>query len=87
VGAYCVRVFARAQASLSPSGASLEVDLEVLHLLEVEQDPPVGGAVTGVAVAAASYGDLKPTLSGERDDVRDVGSVRNPDDERRVAVD
>jgi hypothetical protein len=43
--------------------------------------------VTGVAVAAASYGDLKPTLSGERDDVRDVGSVRNPDDERRVVVD
>ena len=84
---YCVRVFARTQASLSPSGASLEVDLEVLHLLEVEQDPPVRDAITCKAVTAASYGELKPTLSGERDDVRDVSTVRNPDDERWVAVD
>jgi hypothetical protein len=87
VGPYCVRVFARAQASLSPSGASLDVDLDLLHLREVEHDPPVRDAITCKTVTAAADGELKPALSGERDDARDVGRVRNPDDERWTAVD
>ena len=44
---------------------SIDVDLEVLHLREVEQDSPVGGAVTGGAVAAA-HGELQPARARAR---------------------
>src|SRR5215207_308632 len=64
----------------------LDIDLEVLHLREIEHDAAVGGAVTGGTVASATDGELQPTLACERDDARDVSRVRYPHDYRRVAV-
>src|SRR5215204_3804290 len=64
----------------------LAVDLEPLHLREIEHDSPIGDAVTGDAVAAATDGELQPALARERNHARDVGRVLNPDDERWAAV-
>ena len=72
---------------LGPGGAPLGVDLQRLHVREVEHDPAIGDAVTGDAVAAAADGELQPGLARERDDARDIGRVRGPDDDRRPAVD
>jgi hypothetical protein len=81
------RVLARGQTGFGPRGTPPDVDLEPLHLREVEHDAPFRGAVPGGAVAAAADGELQPALSRERDDARDVGSVLGPDDGRRSAVD
>jgi hypothetical protein len=50
------------------------------HLREVEHNSCFADAVTGEAVAAAADGERKPALARERDDVRDVGRVRDTDD-------
>jgi hypothetical protein len=82
----CSSVFARGQARLGPRGAPLGVDLEPLHLREVEDDSPIGDAVTGDAVAAAADGELQPALACERNHARDVCCVFSPDDECWAAV-
>jgi len=48
--------------------------------------PPLGDAVTGAAVAAAADGELPPGLSRARDDARNVGRVRHPDDDGWPAI-
>jgi hypothetical protein len=65
---------ARAATSCPASGARapLDIDLEVLHLREVEYYAAFRDAVTGEAVAAAADGEFQPVLPRERDDVRDV---------------
>ena len=55
-----------------------DVDLERLHVREVEHDAAVGDAVAGDAVAAAADGELQPGLARERDDARDVGRRPRP---------
>ncbi len=42
--------------------------------------------MTGEAVTAAANGELHAGLACKRDDVRDVGLVRGPDDDRWPAV-
>jgi len=55
------------QAGLGPRGVPLGVDLERIHLLEVENDPALGHAVAGAAVSTTSNGELRAGLAGERD--------------------
>ena len=66
------RVLACGETGLGPCSASGKVDLEVLHLREVEHDATICGAVTGEAVASALDGKLEPVLSRKGDDLRDV---------------
>jgi hypothetical protein len=68
-------IFARSQARLGPGGAAIGVDRERLHIGQVENDPAVGDAVPGDAVAAAADGQLQPGLARKRDDARDVSRV------------
>ncbi len=42
--------------------------------------------MTGDAVAATTDGELQPALTCQRDNMGDIGSVLNPDDERWAAV-
>ena len=57
-----------------------------LHRRQVEDDPALGRAVAGHAVAAAPDGELEPGLGRERHGPGDVGGVCRLDDEGRVAV-
>jgi hypothetical protein len=41
----------------------LGVDVQRLHVLQVEHDPALGGAVPGHAVAAAADGEFQPGLA------------------------
>ncbi len=81
------RVLAGSQTRLGPGGAPLGVDLEPLHVGQVDHDPALGRAVAGHAVAAASHGELQPVLAGVRDRSCDVVGVRDLDDRGRPAVD
>ena len=53
------------QSRLGPGCASVDVDLQCLHVREVEHDPALGHAVAGDAVAAAADGELQPGLARE----------------------
>ena len=77
----------RGQARLGPGGPSVDVDVELLHGPQIEHDPALGHAVTGIAVAAAPHRELQPRLAGEPQDARDVLRVGRPDDDRRPPVD
>ena len=54
-------VGAGGQAGLRPGGALLGVDLQGVHVGQIQHDPAVGGAVPGEAVAAAANGQLQPS--------------------------
>ena len=47
---------------------AVDVDVERLHVAQVEDDAAVGHAVAGAAVAAAADGELEAGLARERDD-------------------
>ena len=51
-------VVAGLHAGLRPGGAAVGVDLDRVHLGEVEDDPALGGAVPRAAVAAAAHREL-----------------------------
>ncbi len=78
-------VFDGGQSRFGPGSAPLDVDLQLLHVREVEHYASFGNAVD--AVTAATNGQLLPRLASERDDVSDVGGVCRSDDDRRPAVD
>ena len=80
-------VLARGQPGLGPGRASLGIDLECAHRGEIEDDPALGDAVSGGAVATAADGELRPGVASERDDARDVRGVGDADDHGRPAVD
>jgi hypothetical protein len=80
------RDLAGGQSRLCPRGATLDVDVERLHVTQVEHDPDVGGAVAGAAVAAAAHGELRAGLARQRDDRRDVGCVRDAHDHGRSGI-
>ena len=67
-------------AAVRPASAqavrAVGVDVERLHVAQVEDDAAVGRAVAGAAVAAAADGELEAGLAGERDGARHVGVVR-----------
>ena len=82
-----VRIPAGGQTAPGPGRTALDVDLQSVQVAEVEDDPALGRAVAGDAVAAASNRKLEAGLPCERDDPRDVERVGGPDDRRRPAVD
>ena len=75
------------QAGLGPGQPTLGVDVQALHRAEVEDDPALGRAVAGQAVAAAADRQLEAGLAGEDDGPRDVAGVGRLDDQRRATVD
>jgi hypothetical protein len=77
----------RGEAGLGPCRPSLDIDLEALHVREVEDDPALRHAVTGIAVPTASNRELEPGLAGEPHDVLDIVGIGHLDDHRRSAVD
>jgi hypothetical protein len=80
------RVFACGQACLGPCSAAFDIDVQRLHSGEIEYDSAFCGAVPGIAVAAAAYGELHSGLTRQRYDAGDVVRIRNPGDDRRPAV-
>ncbi len=81
------RVLRCGQPGLRPRGPPLHVDLERLHVPQVQHDPVIDHAVPGPAVAAASDGEREARVARERDDVGDVGRIRGPHDDERPAID
>ena len=79
-------VGAGGQAGLGPGGAAFGVEVQGIHGRQVEHDPALGGAVAGVAVAAAADGQLQPALGGQGHHPGDLGGVGRPGDGRRAAV-
>jgi hypothetical protein len=63
VGAGGGGVGAGGQARLRPGGALLRVDLQGVHVGQVQHDAAIGGAVPGEAVAAAADGEFQPGLA------------------------
>src|ERR687898_87354 len=55
----CLRHLTRGEAGLGPRGSPLGVDPQRFLLGEAEHDPPLGRAVPGAAVPAASNGQLE----------------------------
>ncbi len=71
---------ARRKPRLGPGGATLDVDVERAHVLEVEHDAVVPDAVARDAVAAAPNGEPGTGVAYERDDARNVGVVGDASD-------
>ena len=71
----------------APRRPALDVDVDALHVREVEHDPALADAVAGAAVAAAPDGQLEPGLAREAHDGYDVVDVGDLDDDRRPAID
>jgi hypothetical protein len=65
----------------------VRVDVDALHLGEVDQQRAVGDASPGDAVAAAADGDLEPALAREVDRGGDVARAPAAHDQRRPSVD
>src|SRR5439155_18116941 len=76
----------RGESGLGPCDAVLDVDVQSLHRREIEDDPALGGAVTGGAVAAAAHRELEAATAREADDPPDVGRVRGSDDGGGAAI-
>ena len=57
------RVFPGGESGFGPSRAVRDVDLDLLHVLEIENDPIVDDAVAGDAVPSASDGQLDSGLA------------------------
>src|SRR4029450_6495739 len=57
-----VREFGRGETRLGPSGAFLDIDVDRLHLREVEDDP-VGRTMAGDAMTAAANSELQAALT------------------------
>jgi hypothetical protein len=81
-----VRELGGGEAGLGPGRSGLGVDLDRLPPREVEDDPAVGHAVTGDAVAAAADRERQAALAGGGDDAGDVVVVRDANDDRRPTV-
>ena len=75
------------QAGLGPGRPGLGVDVETLHVAEVEHDPAVGRAVALRAVAAGPDREIQPGLARQGDDLLDVVDARDADDDGRAAID
>ena len=80
------RVLGGGQTRSGPGGPAVDVDLERLQVAQVEDDPAVGRAVAGAAVAAAPDRQLETGLARERDHLGDIVGIGDPDDDRRPVV-
>src|SRR5215216_94753 len=81
-----LREFGSRQAGLGPGGAGFWIDLQILHIREVQQDSALGNAVPGDAVTSAANGKLKATLPRQIDHTRDIVRIGNLDNDRRMAI-
>ena len=81
------RVLGGGQPGVGPGGPSVDVDLEFLHVAQVEHDPVVDDGMAGEAVAAAADGEGEARDARERDHVRDVVGAGRPHDDQRSAID
>ena len=77
---------ARGRAGLGPRGAGRRVDVDPVHLPEVEDDTAVAAAVAGETVATAPHRQFDARLAGKADDAGDLSGVTRPDDGRRLLV-
>ena len=59
------RVLEGGQPALGPCRAAVDVDVEALHVGQVEDDPALAHAVTRRAVAAAPDGELRARVAGD----------------------
>ena len=74
-------------ASLGGGGPLVGIDLDPLHLGEVDHHPAVRHGAAGDVVAAAADRDLEPFAARERERRHDVARLPAADDHRRPAVD
>jgi hypothetical protein len=74
-------VLACGQAGLRPSGTSVDVDVQPGHGREVEQNPSLGCAVAGHAVATAADRQFHTGLGRSQDRPGYVSGISRPDDE------
>ena len=80
------RILDRCQAGLRPGRPVRGVDLEPLHVVEIEDDAVVDRAVTGGAVTAAANGELDAVIAREVHDGHDVVGVCHADDRGRPPI-
>jgi len=83
----CRGDLAGGQARLDPGGAPIHVHVQRLHVPQVEHDPPVRRAMARAAVATAPDGQLVPGLARQCNDARDIGRIRDADDDPWARVD
>ena len=81
------RVFPRGESRFGPSRAVRNVDLDPLHVSEIENDPIVDGTVAGDAVPSASDGQVDTGLPSEGHHARHVPGISDADDDRPSAID
>jgi hypothetical protein len=81
------RVPGGGQPGVGPGSAGRRVDLEPVHLREVEHDAVVDRAVPGQAVAAAADSEVDAGLADRPDHTGGVVRVGDADDHLRAAVD
>ncbi len=81
------RVLTGGQSGLGPGGPPVHVDLERLHVAQIEHDAVVDHGVSRAAVAAAADREREPGLAGEVDDMGDIVGVGWPDDDHWPAID
>ena len=81
------RVLDGGQPGAGPRGPALDVDLELVEVAQVDDEPVVDDAVAGAAVAAAPDGQREAGLARDAQDLGDVGGVRDADDGQWPAVD
>ena len=74
-------------ASLCSHGLRGRIDVDALHLGEVDHQTAFCDGSAGHAVPAAAYGDLQPRLAREGDRVHDVCRAAAPRDQRGTLVD
>ena len=74
-------------AALRPDGARVSVDLDALHLGEVDHHRVVGDRAAGHVVAAAADREVEPCGSREAHAGGDVGRALAADDHGRCPVD
>src|SRR6185436_20860399 len=77
---------ARGEPAPGPGRSTAHVDLQVVEVANVEDDPAVRRAVSGTAVTAAANRQLEAALAGDREHGSDVSGVGDAGDRRRTAV-
>src|SRR4051794_9199850 len=81
-----LRHLERAQAALRPSRLRRVVDLDELHVAQVNDQTVVVGACAQRAVAAAEHAQWQLRLARDGDHGSDVGRTADPTYSQRVSV-
>ena len=81
------RELRRGQARFGPCRPPGDIDIDGLHVRDIEHDAALGHAVTRTTVSATPNRERQARLPRDRDDLCDVIGVRDSDDHRRTAID